>query len=152
MSVRAWEDVGMEERIVQLQIRMLRPPVGVQWCLQRGSSDLVSPAIGTGKDLTFECEVRARLAADGGGVRFLGPFTQGPPKARFIYLCAGTSAGQHGSVWTRRAKIPLAGITWDMCSRPGAKLVAEFEGTAKDGGPACATVKFPQAGGWRAAL
>lgn len=139
----------MEEKIVQLRIRVLRPPVGVQWCLQKGSSELVSPAIGTGKDLTFECEVRAQPAADGGGVRFLGPFTQGPPKARFIYLCAGTSAGQHGSCWTRRAKIPLTAITWDMCSKPGARLVAEFEGTAKDGGPTCATVKFTQAGSWR---
>jgi hypothetical protein len=139
----------MDELIVPLRIRVLRPPPGVQWCLQKGSSEPVSAAIGAAnKDLTFDCEVRAQ--PDGtGGVRFLGPFTQGPPKARFVYLCSGTSAGQHGSVWTRRAKIQLGSITWDMVHEASAKkkkLVTEFEGTAKDGGPSCATVKLTT--GW----
>jgi len=31
---------------------------------------------------------------------------------------------------------------------PNAKLVAEFDGTARDGGPACATVKLTPAG-WK---
>jgi hypothetical protein len=139
----------MDEMIVPLRIRVLRPPPGVQWCLQKGSSELVSLAVGAAnKDLSFDCEVRAQPASDG-GVRFLGPFTQGPVKARFVYLCSGTSAGQHGSCWTRRAKIQLGGISWDMVQEACSKkktLVTEFEGTAKDGGPSCATVKLT---GWR---
>ena len=139
----------MNEKVVRLQIRVSRPPLGVRWCLQKGASELTQAVVGSGADLTFDFEVRAQPAADG-GVRFLGPYTQGPPKGRFVYLCSGTLAGQFGSCWTRRAKIPLSGIAWPMvveaCATANAKLVAEFEGTARDGGPACATVKLTQAG------
>jgi hypothetical protein len=126
-----------------MRIRVVGPPAGVQWCLQRGASELTQPKLSTkGEDLTFDLELRAQPGPD--GVRFLGPFTQGPPKARFVYLCAGTLAGQFGSCWTRRAKIGLTGITWEMVGEAcdsGRLVLAEFQGVAKDGGPACATVK-----------
>jgi hypothetical protein len=83
--------------------------------------------------------------------RFLGPFTQGPPTARFVYVTSGQSAGQPGSCWNRRAKIPLGGITWSLLeqvlAKKGAVLEVQIEGTGRDGGPACATV--PLARTWR---
>ena len=124
------------ECIVRLRVVVRNPPKGVRWCLQRGASELAAHAVSKdGEDLSFDLEVRAQPLD--GGVRFLGPFTQGPPKARFLYLCSGTSAGQRDSCWTRRAKIPLPGIDWPM-ALAGRTLLAGFEGTAKDGGPACA--------------
>jgi hypothetical protein len=72
------------------------------------------------------------------------------PKARrlprFIYVCSGTLAGQAESCWTRRAKVPLKTITWELVQRvllePAGRLEARFHGRAGDGGPACATIKL----------
>lgn len=37
----------------------------------------------------------------------LGPFAQGPPAARFVYVDVGTYAGQKNTPWARRMKVPL---------------------------------------------
>ena len=50
-------------------------------------------------------------------MNFLGPFTQGPPASRFVYVNSGTMAGENATPWTRRAKIPLAGITNAMVKK-----------------------------------
>lgn len=82
---------------------------------------------------------------------FLGPFTQGPRGARFVYVNSGTLAGQANTKWTRRAKVPLSGITWAMIKRAkGAILEARIDGVGRDGGPACGTVPLLD-GGWRIA-
>jgi len=79
-----------------------------------------------------------------GRTNFLGPLTQGPVTGRFIYIDIGRLAGQRGCAWERRLKVPLSGITWEMIQQVLAnrKLVLEVHlpGTAKDGGPSCATV------------
>ena len=84
-------------------------------------------------------------------INFLGPFTQGPPASRFVYVNSGTMAGESATPWTRRAKIPLAGITTAMVKRalaaPSARIEARIQGTARDGGPACATCR-PIGSGW----
>jgi hypothetical protein len=69
-----------------------------------------------------------------------GPFVQGPPKQRFVYINIGTYAGQDGSPWSRRLKVPLIGITRKMITAGGI-LEARVIGTGPDGGPTCATVK-----------
>jgi len=51
--------------------------------------------------------------------------------------------------WQRRAKVPLDGITWSMIKK-GSVIEARISGTARDGGPACATVPL-LGGGWRIA-
>lgn len=143
---------GTTERVLRLRVTLLRPPVGVQFCLQRGRSELVDAVVSTGADISFDLAVRAQPAETGKAVRFLGPFTHGPPTARFLYVCSGTSAGQHDSCWTRRAKISLTAIPWSLvkegCASPNARLEVQIDGCARDGGPACATVP-PLNGGWR---
>ena len=69
-----------------------------------------------------------------------GPCVQGPPRQRFVYLDIGTYAGQAGSCWSRRLKIPLDGIPAKFL-RTGGVLQARVPGTGRDGGPACATIK-----------
>jgi hypothetical protein len=77
---------------------------------------------------------------------FLGPFAQGPPTKRFVYIDVGTYAGQKGTPRARRMIVPLHGITWvlikNVLSRPGQRLLARIPGTGKDGGPNCATVQL----------
>ena len=132
----------MIEQTVRMRIAVVRPPAGVRFCLQRGKENLEGTTATEGCDLHFDFEVRARPDA-GGSVRLLGTFVQGPPTARFVYVCVGTCAGQLGSPWTRRVKVPLTGITWKQVEAAnGGLLEAAYEGTAKDGSPACATVKL----------
>ena len=140
------------EHELPLRVTILRPPPGVQFCLQRGRSDLVSQTVSSGRDISFDLSVRMKPLDGDGPPRFLGPFTQGPPNGRFIYVCCGTFAGQLDSPWSRRAKVGLAGITRSLLGKalknPKAKLEARFEGTAADGGPSCATVRLLDEG-WR---
>ena len=127
---------------LRLRIVLVLPPAGVQFQLQRGARDLEPPARRSHRAMTFEFLVRVGRRSDG-APNFLGPYAQGPPAARFVYVNSGTLAGQADSCWTRRAKIPLGGITWRMiqdASRTPGAIEAEIDGTARDGGPACATV------------
>ena len=100
--------------------------------------------------MTFEFEVRVGTRS-GGQPNFLGPFVQGPPAGRFVYINSGTLAGQTDSPWTRRAKVPLTSITRALIERArmaGTILEVEIDGAGRDGGPACATVPL-MSGGWR---
>ncbi|MBL8239143.1 MAG: hypothetical protein JNM66_17095 [Bryobacterales bacterium] len=124
---------------MKLRITLLSPPPGVGFSLQDKKQQLFQHTPSTGADITFELEME--IDADG---RAKGPFAMGPPAARFLYINSGSYAGQPGTVYNRRAKIPLTGL-------PAAPVaVAEINGRAKDGGPACATVPLLN-GGWRAA-
>jgi len=142
------------EREIPLRITLVHPPRDVVFCLQRGQGEIVSPVRAKGDDLSFELSVRVRDGRPDGLPNFLGPFTQGPPTGRFVYVNSGARAGQAGSCWTRRAKVPLSGITWPLIEEtlatPDAVLEARITGTSKDGGPACATVPLLEAG-WRIA-
>ena len=136
---------------VPLRITLESPPKDVTFCLQRGKDELVSAVRSTGAPLSFDFTVRVRPPAGGEAIGFLGPFTQGPPVGRFVYVNSGTMAGESATPWTRRAKIPLAGITAAMVKTaladPRARIEARIQGTARDGGPACATCR-PLGGGW----
>ena len=138
---------------VPLRITLVAPPSGVTFCLQRGRDELIDARRSTGADLSFDFTVRVRPASGKDPMVFLGPFTQGPPATRFVYVNSGTMAGESASAtaWTRRAKIPLAGITASMVemalAKRGYRIEARIQGTAGDGGPACATCR-PLGDGW----
>jgi Family of unknown function (DUF5990) len=135
---------------LELTFRIIleKPPKDVDFGLQKGRGanyETTQTQRSKGKDLTFEFTASVKSPGKLAPPTFLGPFVQGPPEARFIYIDIGTYAGQMDSRWSRRLKIPLIGITWDMIDRLGAdsKLILETRvpGTGKDGGPNCATVK-----------
>jgi Family of unknown function (DUF5990) len=137
---------------LRLRIVVVRPPAGVQFQLQRGTRDLEPAARSSRETIAFEFAVRVGRRPDG-TPNFLGPYAQGPPSARFVYVNSGTLAGQADSCWTRRAKVPLGGITWEMIERAKGTtgiVEAQIDGTARDGGPACATV--PLRTPWRVAV
>jgi Family of unknown function (DUF5990) len=122
------------------------PPAGVDYGLQKGGGsdyEVTQKQRSKTGDLRFEFSARVKEGKDGQPV-FLGPFVQGPPQERFVYLDIGTYAGQTGTPWSRRLKIPLRGITWNevkQASRGTNLLETRVAGTAKDGSPTCATVK-----------
>lgn len=62
---------------------------------------------------------------------------------RFVYIRIGQMAGDPASPWTRRMKIDIHDIAGDMLDRAarGGVIETRVRGTAKDGTPACATLK-----------
>jgi hypothetical protein len=129
---------------------VINSPAGVTLRMQRGRDELVEPSKVTNGVVTFDFEVRVG-SRPGGLPNFLGEFTQGPPASRFVYVNSGQAARQLGTHWSRRAKIPLTGITQaliDKAIKTNAVLVADYEGTGRDGGPTCASVRL-DGDGWR---
>lgn len=144
------------ETELHLTLILEHPPAGVDFGLQEGKGNdyqTIQKQRSNGGDLRFECVVTVKDNREDGLPNFLGPLTQGPPTGRFIYIGIGKWAGQQNSAWERRIKVPLAGITWKMIEQVAADakltLEARLPGTAKDGGPSCATLR--PVGGWQAA-
>jgi Family of unknown function (DUF5990) len=142
---------------LELSLRLIAvaPTAGCDFGLQKGRGskyEVVSKQRSTGENLTFELRVEVKDNRKGGGPNFLGPFVQGPPEQRFFYIDIGEYAGQKGTPWSRRAKIPLLSIDWKLIEQvrkhPGAWLEARYAASGKDGGPSCASIRLLD-GGWR---
>ena len=140
---------------ITFRIKLEKPPPGVDFALQKGAGNNYEPVqkqISGNEDLIFECPVSC------GGTReketlpkLGGPFVQGPAGSKFIYIGVGTFAGKANSIWSRRIKVPLTGITWLVLDKAvmseNGVLEAAVPGTGKNGEPMCATVKPFE--GWR---
>jgi len=131
-----------------LHIVLLNPPTGYDFGLQKGSRnnyEIIDIQRSVGCDLHFSLSIAIKTKTDKPHEPlFSGPFVQGPAGVKFIYISIGNLTGQMPSV-NRRLKVPLYGIADDVLLRAvnNADLVLEtrINGTAKDGGPNCATVK-----------
>lgn len=134
------------QHLVPLRIVVRDPVPDVELRLQSGQSDLVRPTTASLAAVVFDFPVRIALPDGEGPVGFYGPFTQGPPSQRFVYINAGKRAGQPGSCWDRRAKIPLTGIGAALVRRvlelPGSILEVSIAGRDRNNGPVCASVKL----------
>lgn len=137
------------ESEITLRIILLKPTPGVVFGLQKGSGtnyETIQKQNSDSKDLSFSFEIKVKGDRSEDQLpKFSGPFVQGPTDGKFIYIDIGIYAGQTGTPWSRRLKIPLTGITWKMIDQIVAdpKLILECRvpGTGKDGSPNCATVK-----------
>ncbi|MEJ8816447.1 DUF5990 family protein [Lacibacter sp. H407] len=143
------------EPTINLQIILVQPPPNVLFGLQKGSGnnyETVQKQTSASQDLffTFPITIKGDKGKDA-FPKFSGPFVQGPAAGKFVYIDIGTYAGQFDTMWSRRLKVPLTGITWELIDQlmaePTSILETKVPGTGKDGGPNCATVK-PFAG-WR---
>jgi len=127
-----------------LYITIQTPPPGLDYALQKGHGskiELIQIQRSTGQDLHFNwvIDVKGDKQKDS-NPGFGGPFVQGAPPEKFLYVNIGTYAGQQfHSGW--RLKVPLRGITWQMLEQTTAGLETIVQGTAKNGAPTCATVK-----------
>ncbi|MEO6251934.1 MAG: DUF5990 family protein [Ferruginibacter sp.] len=134
-------------REISLKIILENPPAGVDFGIQKGSGNkyetILKQKSGTG-ELQFEFAITVKQGKDG-SPDFSGAIVQGPPGSRFIYIDIGTYAGVADSLWGRRLKIPLRGITTDSITKlhndPTLNLETKVPGSGKDGSPNCATVK-----------
>ena len=134
---------------VPIRLVLVDPPAGVDFGIQRGHGTAFEALFvqqAKREDLSFDLSLTVSDNRKDGLPDFQGPFAQGPPANRFIYVDVGTYAGQRDTPWSRRMKVPLQGITWPLIrkvsSRPGRKLSARIPATGKGGGPNCATVKL----------
>ena len=131
---------------ITLRLTIADPVAGVAYSLQDKANMPVEPRIAAEGPIRFDAPVT--LSEDG---RLTGPFVRREgAMRRFVYIAIGTSAGQHASEWSRGAKIDVHDILTDLLAqaRRGEVLEVILPGRAKDGGPACATVRPIQA--WRA--
>jgi hypothetical protein len=124
----------------------------VAFAVQRGRDDLVKPFLATTDLVSFAITLELGALLADGSANFRGPYAQGAPADRFVYVNSGFYAGQMGTPWERRAKIKLAGIPIELveraAGRPDAAIEALIHGTMNDGGPVCASVRPPQIS-WR---
>jgi hypothetical protein len=121
--------------IVTLRLIIDDPVPGVRYSLQK--DDLPFEPL-TAVDSPIAFEVPITLHPDG---RMTGPFVRREgPERRFVYIRIGISAGDHASPWSRRAKVDIHDIP-AVPLRPDAILEVHLPGRARDGSPACATVR-----------
>ena len=132
---------------LRLRITLENPPAGVRFAMQVGRCGLSEAVEARADALVFEFPVNV-ADANIAPPRLLGEFTQGPVTGRFVYINVGTCAGQVGSPWTRRIKVPLYSMSPELVAKaiakPGTVLETRIKGTGRDGTPACATVPLLQ--------
>jgi hypothetical protein len=135
------------EREIPLRLVLVAAPPGVDFGIQSGrGNDYTTLFVQQHQrsDIAFDFSLGVKFGKNNTPI-FVGAIAQGPPAERFIYIDVGTYAGQKNTPWSRRMKIPLAGIGAPLIAaveaEPGRRLATEVPGTAKDGGPNCATVK-----------
>lgn len=132
-------------KYVQLILVVVAPPSGVAFAVQRGRDQLLQPYASTAELISFAITLNLGPALADGAFNFQGPYAQGTPADRFVYVNSGVRAGQADTRWERRAKIKMAGIPRELVDAAAddsnRAIEARFPGTARDGGPVCATVQ-----------
>jgi Family of unknown function (DUF5990) len=116
--------------------------VGVQ---RRGKpAELLGVVPGDSPSVTWTLDATV-TAAPGGGVDLKGPYIQGPPGARFIYLNWGTVEAPGTFTMFRRAKLRLDAVPPQVLrgAREQGLLVARVTLTDPSGNPTCASVRPP---------
>jgi len=128
---------------VRARIVIERPVPGVLHSLQEGDAAVLDPKRSSGGEaLAFEFPLHIERTAD--GAKFFGPQVRREGKVRrFVYIRIGTAAGDRASPWTRRMKVDIHDIDPALLDAAiaGAVIEATIDGTAKDGSPACATIR-----------
>lgn len=156
MADHPWRSLQPAETIVRLRITCLQPldpiPYDAQFGLQDQKRRVYEGRKQSNENVLYDIEVRARYDAEQKKPVFLGPWTNGTPDQRFLYLAwlplhpeppEGKPVGL--PLWHRRAKIYLSTITWEQIEEanriPYGLLEIQVPGRAKDGGPCCATLQ-----------
>jgi hypothetical protein len=128
---------------VPFRIIVKGPLPGVTMKIQRGRNEFLPPSSVSKFALVFNLNISADLSGE--RPNFLGKYSQGPKADRFVYVNSGKQAGQQGIYWDRRAKLSLMSISKqqveEVLSSATARIETSFEGTGRDGGPTCASVK-----------
>lgn len=133
---------------LDLKIVLADPPTGYAFCLQRGKGakgERLEYVEVDHDDIAFELTVTMRQGKQPDLTDFGGPFVQGPPGARFFYLCVGRCSTIAEPHWTGRVKVPLGSITSSLARQAadgGGRLEARYAASRPDGRPVLASVKL----------
>ncbi len=116
--------------------------VAVQRCDQPGELFGLTP--GDAPSATWVLECRAAVTPD--GVDLTGPYVQGRPGGRFVYLSWGRVDGAGGFTMFRRAKLMFDALDADVAGAAldAGRLVGRLGLTDGRGGPLCAAVRPPR--------
>ena len=136
----------MADAAITLRLTISDPVAGVSYSLQNQDNARVGTVMAGNDALSFDVPVR--LSADN---RLLGPFVRREgPQRRFVYVVIRGASPDPAAPWNRRAKIDIHDISPVLLdkARAGQVLETVLPGRARDGSPACATVRSP--GGWQA--
>lgn len=131
----------LDQTEVGLRIIIDQPVPGVAYSLQsKGGAALDPKRSQDGIRLDFDLTIRVSP-----GPKFYGDqvMAEGPAR-RFVYIRVGDLAGDPDSPWSRRIKLDIHDIELEMLRRAvDDQQIIEtvISGTAKDGTPACATVR-----------
>ena len=124
---------------IRARLVIEQPVAGVLHSLQQDDAPLDPRRSKAGEPLAFDFPLRVAP-----GPKVFGPQVrrEGPVR-RFVYIRIGTAAGDRTSPWTRRMKIDIHDIEPALFDEAmaGGVLVGTINGTAKDGTPACATIR-----------
>lgn len=125
---------------IAMRIVIERPVIGVLHSLQANDGHPLDPRVSrNGEPLAFDFAIRVAP-----GPKFFGDQVrrEGPVR-RFVYIRIGQMAGDSTSPWSRRMKIDIHDLDQQLLDRAAAGGTIELtvDGTAKDGTPACATVR-----------
>ena len=134
---------------ITLKIILTTPVPDVVYGVQKGSGvnyETVQKQISACDDIFFLFTIKVKGDRSKDNLpKFSGSYVQGLADNKFVYIDIGTYAGQADTIWSRRLKIPLTGITWKdidlLAGNPNSIMETHVTGTGKDGGPNCATVK-----------
>lgn len=129
----------MGKQTITLRLTINDPVPGVCYSLQGKDGEPVDAVTATDAPLSLDAAVT--LNDDG---RLTGHFVRREGLTRrFVYIGIGAHAGLPGAPWSRRAKIDVHDIPADLldAARQGRVLEVRLPGRARDGGPACATVR-----------
>ena len=130
------------ESEITLQIILTRPTPDVLYALQKGSGnnyETVQKQMAASDDLSFKFTIKVKGDRSKDKLpKFSGSYVQGPSDNKFVYIDIGTYAGQTNTIWSRRLKIPLTGITWEdidsLTRNQNSIMETHVPGTGKDGG------------------
>jgi uncharacterized protein DUF5990 len=116
--------------------------VGVQKRKPRDAYLSLTPGDAASATWIIDCDVVDTPT----GVDFKGPYVQGRPHARFVYLSWGTLPAGGTFTMFRRAKLWLDAIEPDVldAARASGQLVARIGLTDAKGHPLCAAVRPPK--------
>lgn len=136
------QEITIRLRCVELPGRTIGDRNAVRLGIQKGK-EVIEDVLAEGEEIAFSCSFRVEKNAATGRPNFLGPYAQGTPKERFIYLCWGE---RKGDVWDGfgRVKIHLRDLEWSAVEKAiatGNALAATLKMRNPKGRPLFASVQ-----------
>jgi hypothetical protein len=110
MATNQDQPLTIRLRCIDLPGRAFADRSDVRLGIQKGKI-VIDDEPAAAPEVVFTCQLRVERNSETGKPNFLGPYAQGKPAERFIYLCWGERIG---GMWdgVGRIKVPLKDLDW----------------------------------------